>query len=171
MPTIIKYGQTKVGGRHPQRLGDGGLRLQRQSQERPHRRRHGAQRNREAAADLALDIAQRAWGSRERFKREMMTLADAVQLATAIGRDKRRKPIILADVADNPGGGGRGNTTYPVARTEGGAGAGRVFRRVQRRGTRGTRRMRWAKARSSTRPFNTQEHQEFSLPFDCEPRW
>ncbi len=30
--------------RHPERLGDGGLRLQRQSQERPHRRRHGAQR-------------------------------------------------------------------------------------------------------------------------------
>jgi hypothetical protein len=32
------------GRRHPERLGDGGLRLQRQPQERPHRRGDGAQR-------------------------------------------------------------------------------------------------------------------------------
>ena len=42
----------------------------------------------------------------------MMPLSDAVQLASSVGKDRRRKPIVLADVADNPGGGGRGNTTY-----------------------------------------------------------
>ena len=54
----------------------------------------------------------RAWAMKERFKRGMMSLADSVQLAVSVGRDRRRKPIILADGADNPGGGGRGNTTY-----------------------------------------------------------
>src|SRR5262249_60825706 len=68
--------------------------------------------NRKAAAKLALKIARRGWDNRERFKRAMMAMADAVQFAVSVGRDRRRKPIILADVGDNPGGGGRGNTTY-----------------------------------------------------------
>src|SRR5260370_729485 len=68
--------------------------------------------NAKAASALSLDIATRAWGMKERFKKAMMALSDAVQLATSVGRDRRRKPIILADVADNPGGGARGNTTY-----------------------------------------------------------
>ena len=50
--------------------------------------------------------------AKERFKKGMTSLGDAVQLAVSVGRDRRRKPIILADVADNPGGGARGNTTY-----------------------------------------------------------
>ena len=48
--------------------------------------------NREAAAALSLDIAKRAWGMKERFKRRMTAMADAVQLATSVGRDRRRKP-------------------------------------------------------------------------------
>src|SRR5207302_4045259 len=68
--------------------------------------------NAKAASSLSLDIAKRAWGMKQRFKKAMMGLSDAVQLAASVGRDRRRKPIILADVADNPGGGARGNTTY-----------------------------------------------------------
>src|ERR1041385_4028682 len=33
-------------------------------------------------------------------------------MALAVGRDLDRKPLAFADVADNPGGGGRGNTTF-----------------------------------------------------------
>jgi len=48
---------------------------------------------------------------KERFKRAMMSLGDAVQFAVssaATGAASHHP----ADVADNPGGGGRGNTTY-----------------------------------------------------------
>jgi microcystin degradation protein MlrC len=41
----------------------------------------------------------------------LTSLADATALALAAGRDGR-KPLIFADVADNPGGGGRGNTMF-----------------------------------------------------------
>src|SRR5499426_4396505 len=46
--------------------------------------------NRRAAAKLALKIAKRGWDTRERFKRAMMALADAVALGVSVGRDRRR---------------------------------------------------------------------------------
>ncbi len=66
----------------------------------------------DAARSLARDIAQRAWDSRERFKISLTPIADAVARAKACGADASRKAIIMADCADNPGGGGRGNTAY-----------------------------------------------------------
>src|SRR5258708_38438816 len=81
----------------------------------------------QAAARLSLDIAKRAWGMKERFKRAMMSLGDAVQFAVSVGRDRRRKPIILADVADNPGGGGRGNTPYLLRALKGARGQHVLF--------------------------------------------
>jgi microcystin degradation protein MlrC len=65
-----------------------------------------------AARDLAEDIATRAWTGRERFKKALTPLADAVAMAKANGEDASRPSQIFADVADNPGGGGRGNTTF-----------------------------------------------------------
>ena len=64
---------------------------------------------------------------KERFKRGMMGLSDAVQLAASVGRDRRRKPIILADVADNPGGGARGNTTYLLRALKSAGAKGVIF--------------------------------------------
>ena len=125
--------------------------------------------NRKAAADLALDIAQRAWGMRERFKREMTTLADAVQLAGSVGRDKRRKPIVLADVADNPGGGGRGNTTYLLRALKGAKVQGVIFG-VFNDAALATKAHELGEGAIFNASFNTQEHQEFSLPFDCEAK-
>ncbi|MFO1087491.1 MAG: M81 family metallopeptidase [Reyranellaceae bacterium] len=125
--------------------------------------------NRRAAADLALDIATRAWGMRERFKRGMMALADAVQLAVAVGRDRRRKPIVLADVADNPGGGGRGNTTY-LLRGLKMAGAEQVIFGVFNDAALAAKAHTLGVGATFTASFNTQEHQEFSLPFDCEAK-
>ncbi|MGH6965174.1 MAG: MlrC C-terminal domain-containing protein, partial [Phenylobacterium sp.] len=123
--------------------------------------------NRKAAADLSLDIAQRAWGMKERFKRAMMSMADAVQLATSVGRDKRRKPIILADVADNPGGGARGNTTY-LLRALKAAGARGVIFGVFNDAALAAQVHQLGEGATFTASFNTKETHEFSLPFDCE---
>jgi microcystin degradation protein MlrC len=60
----------------------------------------------QAAADaLALELAEAGWARREKFRPALTSLDEAVGLATTT-----RAPLIFADVADNPGGGGRGNT-------------------------------------------------------------
>ena len=60
---------------------------------------------------LALDLARFAWKERDRFKVKLTSLDDAVAQALAAGRSGGKCVVCLADVADNPGGGGRGNTT------------------------------------------------------------
>lgn len=123
--------------------------------------------NARAAAKLALKIATRAWETRERFKRAMMSLGDAVQLGVSVGRDRRRKAIILADVADNPGGGGRGNTTY-LLRSLKRAGVQQVIFGVFNDAVVAAKAHELGEGATFTASFNSQEHQEFSLPFDCE---
>src|SRR5690606_33233629 len=74
---------------------------------------YGDARNGDAgrAAQVARTLANRAWSERERFRVELTPLDEAIVRAVAVGRSEREKPICLADVADNPGGGGRGNAT------------------------------------------------------------
>ncbi|HKA44688.1 MAG TPA: MlrC C-terminal domain-containing protein, partial [Burkholderiales bacterium] len=62
-------------------------------------------------AKLARQLAEFAWTERDRFKVRLTPLAAAIEHAVAAGRSGRRALVCLADVADNPGGGGRGNTT------------------------------------------------------------
>jgi microcystin degradation protein MlrC len=59
----------------------------------------------EAADGLAGEIATAGWARREKFRPSLTSLDDAVRLAKAT-----ETKLIFADVADNPGGGGRGNT-------------------------------------------------------------
>jgi microcystin degradation protein MlrC len=59
----------------------------------------------DAAEALANEIAQAGWARRDRFRPSLTSLGDAVQQAKTTAT-----PLIFADVADNPGGGGRGNT-------------------------------------------------------------
>jgi microcystin degradation protein MlrC len=60
----------------------------------------------QAAADaLAKEIAQAGWDRRDKFRPALTGLDEAVRLAKTTD-----SPLIFADVADNPGGGGRGNT-------------------------------------------------------------
>ncbi len=61
---------------------------------------------------LADDIANRAWKDRGRFRKDLTAIDDVVAMAVMAGRDPALPPRIVADVADNPGGGGTGNTTY-----------------------------------------------------------
>jgi microcystin degradation protein MlrC len=65
----------------------------------------------EKRGKLALDLAGYAWQERERFTVKLTALEDAIARAVAAGRSSQRTVVCLADVADNPGGGGRGNTT------------------------------------------------------------
>jgi microcystin degradation protein MlrC len=74
-----------------------------------------------AARALAQDIAERGWNDRARFRKSLTHLDDAVAMIKANGEDASRPAQIFADVADNPGGGGRGNTTWMLkALVEGG---------------------------------------------------
>jgi microcystin degradation protein MlrC len=60
-----------------------------------------------AADRLADELAEAAWARRDRFVANLTPLEEAVQRA----KDSE-VPLAFADVADNPGGGGRGNTMW-----------------------------------------------------------
>ena len=121
---------------------------------------------REAAAALSLDLAKRAWGMKGRFKKSMTALADAVQHAVAVGRDWRLPPIILADVADNPGGGARGNTIF-LLRALKQAGANGVVLGVFNDPALAAKAHALGEGAIFTASFNTEERHEFSQPFEC----
>ncbi len=65
-----------------------------------------------AAQRLALEIAQRGWDERVRFRRKLTPLADAVALALKVADNEKLPAVIYSDAGDNPGGGGGGNTTW-----------------------------------------------------------
>ncbi len=64
------------------------------------------------AEALARDIAMKTWEDRERYIPRLTSLEDATRMALECGRDASKPALIFADVADNPGGGGRGNTVW-----------------------------------------------------------
>lgn len=64
------------------------------------------------ARDLALNLAGHIWQEREAFTPVLDTLESAIGLALHAGNDDGVPAVLLADVADNPGGGARGNTTF-----------------------------------------------------------
>jgi microcystin degradation protein MlrC len=66
----------------------------------------------ERAREVALDIARTCWADRQRYVPKMTSLEDATRMAVAAGRDPGKPSLLFADVADNPGGGGRGNTAW-----------------------------------------------------------
>lgn len=65
-----------------------------------------------AARALAEEIAALGWANRRRFRARLVPLEEAVAKARAVGADPVQPPLCFADVADNPGGGGRGNTMW-----------------------------------------------------------
>jgi len=124
--------------------------------------------NRRAAFELARDLSAKIWAERPRYKKAMTPLADAIQLAKAAGQGTRA-PVLLADVADNPGGGGRGNTTYLLralkeAKVEGAVlgvfNDAALAAEAHRRGQGASFRAR----------FNTAESNEFSQAFESDAK-
>jgi microcystin degradation protein MlrC len=71
-----------------------------------------ARHDKRSAAALAGEIAELGWANRMRFYPELTPPDEAVAKALAAGQDPSGPALAFADVADNPGGGGRGNTTY-----------------------------------------------------------
>jgi len=65
----------------------------------------------DAAQSLAQEIAEAGWARRDRFRPVLTALDDAVRLALQTS-DPAQHARAFADVADNPGGGGRGNTMW-----------------------------------------------------------
>jgi microcystin degradation protein MlrC len=65
-----------------------------------------------AAQDLAGALCRQLWADHERYQKSLTPLEDAVALAVERGRNPELPAIILADVSDNPGGGGTGTTAY-----------------------------------------------------------
>jgi microcystin degradation protein MlrC len=68
-----------------------------------------------AARGLAMEIAERGWADRQRFRKSLTSLEDAVALALKVGGDASTKAVIFSDAGDNPGGGGLGTTTWLLA--------------------------------------------------------
>lgn len=64
------------------------------------------------AQDVAAGIARWIWSTRQKWVTNLTSLEDATAMAVAAGRDAATPSLLFADVADNPGGGGRGNTAY-----------------------------------------------------------
>ena len=68
--------------------------------------------NQQTAQALAEKLASRAWSDRHRYLANLTPVSAAVDKAQSVLGDPVLPAVLLADVADNPGGGGRGNTTY-----------------------------------------------------------
>ena len=64
----------------------------------------------ELAQQCSDAIAERAWAIRDRFLKPIPTSKAALDQTITLLNDDDQRPIILADVADNPGGGGSGDT-------------------------------------------------------------
>lgn len=82
--------------------------------------------DRAAAERAALALARRAWANRRRHVRALLSLEDAAAMAVAAGRGERA-PVIFSDAGDNPGGGGRGNTTHTLRALHGAGAEGVVL--------------------------------------------
>lgn len=123
--------------------------------------------NRRAAHDLARELCERTWSMRQRFRRDMTSLANAVALSVEIGANPAAPSVLLADVADNPGGGARGNTTY-LLRALIEAGAGGVVLGVFNDAALAAEAHRRGTGARFTARFNSTEDNVFSQPFEAQ---
>jgi microcystin degradation protein MlrC len=64
------------------------------------------------ARSLAVELAAAGWADHARYRTNMTALDESVARAREVAADPSLPNLLFADPADNPGGGGRGNTTY-----------------------------------------------------------
>lgn len=65
-----------------------------------------------SARRAANRIARFAWNQHKRFVPRLTSLDETVKRVLEVGADPALPAVILADVSDNPGGGGNGNTMW-----------------------------------------------------------
>jgi microcystin degradation protein MlrC len=119
------------------------------------------------AQALADELVAKTWAMRERFRKPMTPLAEAITQAKAVIADPARPAILFADVADNPGGGGRGNTTYILKAIKEAGLKGVILAVFNDAALAAEAHRRGAGARFTAR-FNTAEADGFSKPFEAE---
>jgi len=69
----------------------------------------------DAARGLSVEIAERGWADRQRFRKQLTPLDEAVSLAVRVGEEVSAPAVIFSDAGDNPGGGGLGTTAWLLA--------------------------------------------------------
>ncbi|MGE0722853.1 MAG: M81 family metallopeptidase [Alphaproteobacteria bacterium] len=122
------------------------------------------------AGDAALaervcrDVAMRTWADRQRYVPRLTSLEDATAMALAVGRDASQPPLLFADPADNPGGGGRGNTMFILEAFHRAGVQGCVVGIVNDPALAAEAHRLGAGAHFTAR-FNRDETQDFSKPF------
>ena len=126
-----------------------------------------ARRDEGLARSLAAEIARLGWENRERFRTKLTSLEDAAAMAAHVGADPSRPALCFADVADNPGGGGRGNTTYMLEAFLR-AGAKGVLLGVFNDAPLAEEAHRLGLGARFRARFNRAETQSFSRPFEAE---
>jgi microcystin degradation protein MlrC len=122
-----------------------------------------------AARALAKELAAMAWENRRRFTRTLTSLEDAVALAVRSGRDPALPAHILADVSDNPGGGGRSNTVYLLRALVQAGAQGVLLGNFYDPPLAAEAHMRGVGAEFGAR-FNREERAQFSEPLELPAR-
>lgn len=128
-----------------------------------------ARRKNGSAARVARQIAARAWAEHRRYTPILTSLDEAVRQVVDAGRDASRKPVILADVADNPGGGGNGNTMWIIEALHG-AGATGVIAGVINDPALAAEATGLGEGAQFTAVFNRSQPDEFSRRFEADAR-
>ena len=123
----------------------------------------------QAARTLAREIAELGWKNRERFRPKLTSLEAATAMSVAAGKDPARPALCFADVADNPGGGGRGNTTY-ILEALLKAGAEGVLLGIFNDPPLAAEAHRIGEGTSFLARFNRAETQSFSTAFESEAK-
>lgn len=119
----------------------------------------------QAADELAHEIAVGGWARRDRFRASLTSLDSAVRRAKAT--ETAGKPaLIFADVADNPGGGGRGNTMW-IMQAFHRAGLRDALVGVIHDPTLASEAHELGEGASFTARFNRGGGDEFAKPFDA----
>jgi microcystin degradation protein MlrC len=126
-----------------------------------------SRRSAEPGRKLALEIAAKGWAERHRYVPNLTSLDDAVAMMVANGSDPKRPAQIFADVSDNPGGGGRGNTTWILAAAHK-AGAKGVLISPFHDPELAAEAHRLGCGKTFRARFNRAERNEFSKPFEAE---
>ncbi|BBK34228.1 microcystin degradation protein MlrC [Stella humosa] len=119
------------------------------------------------ARDVCKELAGRVWRYRERFLPKLTGLDECVARAVAVGRDRTLAPICIADVADNPGGGARGNTTWLLEALHA-SGAEGVVLGVFTDPPLAAEAHRLGSGATFTAHFNRDETQPLSRPFQAQ---
>lgn len=126
-----------------------------------------ARGDQKAAAAAAKDIAARIWADRHRFVARLTPIEECTKLALAVGRDPARPALCFADVADNPGGGARGNTTWLLKAFHQAGVDGACFG-IHYDVALAAEAHRLGEGARFTARFNREETSEFSEPFEAE---